>query len=115
MHAGEGNCNKIQRPYRGYNRQEIREQMLLYEASIKPHQLPKDWNPASIDFINRLLKRRTIERLGTNGIEEIMRHPWLQDIDWNKMQAKKYPSPFMPNFSHRNYDTVSESEYGQHT
>ena len=83
--------------------------MLLYEASVKPHQLPKDWNTSSIDFINRLLKRKASERLGTNGVDEIMRHPWFHDIDWNKMQSKKYPSPFMPNLSHRNYDTVSES------
>jgi len=44
-----------------------------------------------------------------------MTHPWLEDIDWNKMITKKYPSPFMPDFSHRNYDTVSESEYSQNT
>lgn len=31
------------------------------------------------------------------------------------MLAKKYPSPFLPNFESRNYDTVSESEYGQET
>jgi hypothetical protein len=44
-----------------------------------------------------------------------MNHPWLQDIDWNKMLTKKYPSPFLPNLENRNYDTVSESEYGQET
>ena len=27
------------------------------------------------------------------------------------MEQKKYPSPFMPNFDERNYDTVSVSEY----
>jgi hypothetical protein len=43
--------------------------MLLYEASVKPHQLPKDWNPVVIDFINRLLKRKPADRLGTRGIE----------------------------------------------
>lgn len=45
----------------------------------------------------------------------MMSHPWLQDINWNKMLAKKYPAPFMPDFSHRNYDTVSESEYSHRT
>lgn len=43
--------------------------MLLYEASIKPHQIPKDWNPLSADFINNLLKRKPTSRLGYNGIE----------------------------------------------
>lgn len=36
-----------------------------------------------------------------------MKHPWLKDIDWNKMLSKKYSSHFMPNFNSRNYDTVS--------
>ena len=31
------------------------------------------------------------------------------------MYAKKYPSPFMPNFNDRNYDTVSVSEYDEDT
>lgn len=44
-----------------------------------------------------------------------MAHPWLADIEWGRMLTKKYPSPFMPDFSHRNYDTVSESEYSHHT
>ena len=70
---------------------------------VKPH----------LNFINKMLKRKASERLGAKGIEEVMNHPWLQDIDWNKMLTKKYPSPFLPNLENRNYDTVSESEYGQ--
>lgn len=89
--------------------------MLLYEAFVKPHQLPSGWNPQAADFINQLLKRKPASRLGYNGVEEVMSHPWLQDINWNKMLAKKYPAPFMPDFSHRNYDTVSESEYSHRT
>jgi hypothetical protein len=42
--------------------------MLLYEATIKPHQLPKDWDPKAIDFINRLLRRKPSDRLGYKGI-----------------------------------------------
>jgi len=44
-----------------------------------------------------------------------MSHPWFKDIDWSKMSSKKYPSPFMPNFNDRNYDTVSVSEYDDET
>jgi hypothetical protein len=83
--------------------------MLLFEASVKSHQIPQNWNPDSASFINGLLKRKVNERLGHSGIHEIMSHPWLSDIDWKAMLAKKYPSPFMPNLNNRNYDTVSES------
>ena len=55
------------------------------------------------------MKRKPAERLGTNGVEEVMAHPWLKDIDWSRMLGKKYPSPFLPNLENRNYDTVSES------
>jgi hypothetical protein len=89
--------------------------MLLYEAQVKPHQLPAGFHPDAIDFINRLLKRKAAERLGHRGAQEVLGHPWLKEIDWGKMLGKKYPSPFLPNFESRNYDTVSESEYGQET
>ena len=87
--------------------------MLLYEAQVKPQQLPQGFHPEAANFINKMLKRKASERLGAKGIEEVMNHPWLQDIDWNKMLTKKYPSPFLPNLENRNYDPVSESEYGQ--
>jgi len=41
--------------------------MLLYEATVKNHQLPKGWNPKAIDFINGLLKRKPNSRLGFHG------------------------------------------------
>jgi serine/threonine kinase 32 len=72
--------------------------MLLYEAQVKPQQLPPGFSPDAASFINRLLKRKAAERLGSKGIEEVLAHPWLKEIDWNKMLSKKYPSPFLPNF-----------------
>jgi len=32
--------------------------MLLFEASIKPNQIPGDWNAEAANFINGLLKRK---------------------------------------------------------
>ena len=58
-----------------------------------------------------MLKRKQEERIGYGGIDEIKSHPWFNDIDWSKIENKKYPSPFMPNLNERNYDTVSVSEY----
>ena len=68
MHAWQGIYYKMQSPYRGYTRDEIREQMLLFEASVKPHQIPQNWNPESANFINGLLKRKVNDRLGHLGI-----------------------------------------------
>jgi serum/glucocorticoid-regulated kinase 2 len=57
------------------------------------------------------LKRRQEERLGWEGIQFVKAHPWLADVDWERMNSKRYPSPFIPNLNERNYDTVSVSEY----
>lgn len=33
----------------------------------------------------QLLQRNPDKRLGTNGIEEIKKHPWLSDVDWKSL------------------------------
>ena len=35
-------------------------------------------------------------RLGAAGIDEIKEHPWLQDVDWDKLLAKRIRAPFRP-------------------
>lgn len=48
------------------------------------------------DFIKRLLDRDPNARLGKNGPEEIMKHPWFSDMDFNKLIKKEYKSPYIP-------------------
>jgi len=52
----------------------------------------------AIDLCSKLLNKNPLERLGSqpNGIQQIMQHPWFQDIDWNLMQAKKMKAPYVP-------------------
>lgn len=47
-----------------------------------------------IDFIRGLLKVNSKRRLGAKGIEEIMRHPWFKNFDWEKLEKKEIQSPF---------------------
>ena len=44
----------------------------------------------------QLLLRNGNARLGAMGIEEIKHHPWLQDVEWEKLTAKKLKAPFRP-------------------
>ena len=55
---------------------------------IHEQDLPPGWNPNSVDFINRLLKRNKEERLGYKGIHELKGHPWLSSINWTKLSKK---------------------------
>ena len=47
-------------------------------------------------YIIQLLLRNPDQRLGANGIEEIKDHPWLADIEWDKIYHRKAKSPFRP-------------------
>jgi hypothetical protein len=45
-----------QRPYIGANRKEIKDQMLSKQVSVKFNDLPFNWSPFSLDFINKVTK-----------------------------------------------------------
>ena len=85
------------RPYYGKNRQEIKEQMFSKEAIIKEENIPKGWSTDSVDFINKLLKRKIGDRLGSKeGAKELMRHPWLKYYPWEELIKKNLLAPFVP-------------------
>ena len=98
-----------ERPYKGKNRREIKEQMnenqveITMKDEIKNNYENTDnviegenWSKESINFINKLLKRNPEERLGYKGISELKQHLWLKYYPWNLMQNKILPSPFIP-------------------
>ena len=98
-----------ERPYKGKNRREIKEQMnenqveITMKDEIKNNYENTDnviegenWSKESINFINKLLKRNPEERLGYKGISELKQHLWLKYYPWNLMKNKILPSPFIP-------------------
>ena len=69
-------------PFNGKTRKELKEQMLSKEARLTVEMLPRKWKDEKvIEFVNGLLKRKQNERLGCNGIEEVMSHEWFDDVD----------------------------------
>ena len=38
-----------------------------------------------------------MNRLGTNGPEEVKDHPWFKDYAWDKLISKEITAPFIPN------------------
>ena len=100
---------KGERPYKGKNRREIKEQMNENQVEITMKEEIKNnyeninniiegenWSKESINFINKLLKRNPEERLGYKGISELKQHLWLKYYPWNLMKNKILPSPFIP-------------------
>ena len=85
---------KGKRPYYGIKRKEIRESMLSKQAKLP--EKTKNISKELIDFVNKLLIRKPINRLGHGGFEEISKHPWLKDLDWGSLEKQILISPFTP-------------------
>ena len=47
-------CMLGKRPYRGKNRKEIRDQILLHEVQIKQEEKPYNWSLEAVLFINKV-------------------------------------------------------------
>ena len=92
------------RPYLGRSRKEIREKIISSQAKIKKEDLPEDWGSDAADFINSLLQRKPIKRLGYNNISEIKEHPWMKDINWELLYKKELKAPFLPSSNKENFD-----------
>jgi len=84
------------RPYQGANRKEIRADILSRQEWVRPHQVPKNWSPAAVDFTNKLIQRKPDKRLGTEGIIELKNHEWFASFDWELLLSRKMRSPFKP-------------------
>ena len=87
------------KPFKGKNKKEIVEKVLYKNIKLKAKDLPEGFDKESKafpDFINKLLKKNQIERLGYNNIEEIKNHPWFESIDWDVIENKDVDSQYMP-------------------
>lgn len=62
---------------------------LKYPSNVKVSDEVKDLMNGLINDVDK--------RLGYNGSEEIKRHPWFKDIDWNNLKSMK--PPFIPKVS----------------
>jgi hypothetical protein len=62
-----------------------------------------------MDFCNKMIQRKPVNRLGYHGFQEVMRHPWLQGVDWEQMRQKTLTSPYIPGLGD-NYDSRMASQ-----
>ncbi|KAF9046069.1 kinase-like protein [Hymenopellis radicata] len=76
------------------------DEFVITKAAIfagKPTRVTKDL-PCSAktkDMIQRLLTLAAEDRLGADGegFKEIKAHPWMRNINWDKLYRKEYPAP----------------------
>lgn len=84
------------RPYNGKSRKEIKEAICAKEINVKLSDIPPGWSVEAADLINKLLKRKSGQRLGKNGIFEIKEHIWFKDVNWTSLYKKEADSPYIP-------------------
>ena len=88
-------CLTGTRPYPQKSRKEIRSAILSRQATLQSSaDLPL--SPESLNFVNHLLQRKPVLRLGLNGPQEVKSHPWFQNFPWDKLETKELKTPFEP-------------------
>ena len=92
------------RPYLGKSRKEIKEQMMSKQIYLNTDMIPSGWSEESADFINQLMIRKDVKRLGFYNELDIQNHPWFSDINFDKIIKKELMSPFLPRINHDNFD-----------
>ncbi|CAD8058338.1 unnamed protein product [Paramecium sonneborni] len=97
-------CMMGKRPYLGKTRKEIRDQILSKQITIKPNSIPEDWSEEAADFINQMIQRKPVNRLGFYGPDEVFAHPWFKNVDWDAYLTQSKQAPYKINSSSDNFD-----------
>ncbi len=81
---------------------EAKKQKLYFNQKI--------FTPECEDFIKRLVTYKPKNRLGFNGIEEILQHPYFKDMNFNSVLNKEYNPEFIPITISRHKDSLLDEE-----
>jgi beta-adrenergic-receptor kinase len=74
-----------------------------------PSFSPGRFEPDAADLCRRLLDKNERTRLGRNGCEEIMAHPWFKSVNWESIISDRKKPPFIPA---KDVNAASQSEIG---
>ena len=71
------------------------------------------------DLISKLMLVDRQKRMGRNGSAEVRAHPWMQDVEWDKLEKFELKPPYIPPMAHpgdgsnfRNKEAKNETEIG---
>ncbi|KAH6913280.1 kinase-like domain-containing protein [Coprinopsis sp. MPI-PUGE-AT-0042] len=100
-----------QRPFGGQTADKITE-AILNDTLTFPDDARSHCSEEGISAVRSLLDRDPKRRLGCNpnsrGLEDIKRHPWFSSIDWERLENKDLPPPFVPDMKQANFDVSHE-------
>ena len=71
----------------------IKEQKNLTNIRVNPNEI-KNYSFSCIDFLNKLIITENTKRIGYKDINELKKHNWFKNFNWEKLINKKIKSPF---------------------
>lgn len=94
-------------PFHGSNRNDTMNQILKTKLGM-----PENLSPEAQSLLRALFKRNPQNRLGVglNGIEDIKKHEFFANVDWDAFERKEVRPPFIPAVS-RDDAFYFDSEY----
>ncbi|KRX02245.1 Protein kinase-like domain [Pseudocohnilembus persalinus] len=78
-------------PFYTENREELFERIKYKELDI-----PKTLTKPCVNVLIGLFQKDPRQRLGSNGADEIKKHPWFINVNWNILIKKQYKPPYVP-------------------
>ena len=63
---------------------------------IRRNEVPSGWSLEAADFVNKLIQRKPVNRLGLNGPAEVKEHAWFKSYNWQQLESKLIKPPFVP-------------------
>lgn len=72
------------------------ESHLGIKVYYQPIRTPTNISYNARDIIEKLLEINPNERLGFNGTDEIKKHPFFANVNFEQIQNKQYKPPFVP-------------------
>ena len=67
----------------------------IIRGEIEWPEIPEEMSPEAQDLISKLLIEDSSLRLGANGAEEVKKHPFFNNINWDTLLTHSIP-PFVP-------------------
>nr|XP_044996745.1 ribosomal protein S6 kinase alpha-6 isoform X2 [Jaculus jaculus] len=78
-------------PFQGKDRNETMNMILKAKLGM-----PQFLSAEAQSLLRMLFKRNPANRLGSEGVEEIKKHLFFANIDWNKLYKREVQPPFRP-------------------
>lgn len=69
--------------------------IMMRDIVTKEPKMPRCLSKTAKDLITKLLRKDPKERLGSQGVEDIIRHPFFKSVDWEELLWKDNDNSLM--------------------